>query len=160
MMNLQLLCVGKLKEKYLQQGCNEYCKRIQSYAKLSIIEIAEEKAHEPITDAEKEYILQQEAKRIEKKLKPGTYRIALAIEGQKLSSPQFAQKIDQLTSYGQSHLTFIIGSSYGLSSQILKQADFKLSFSPMTFPHQLMRLILLEQIYRACKLNRGETYHK
>lgn len=159
-MNLQLLCLGKCRDKYLQLGCAEFSKRIQPYAKLSITEIAEEKAQEPLSTAEQENLLHQEAHRIQKYIKPQTFLIALAIDGKTMSSEQFAHKLDGLVSYGQSHLTFVIGSSYGLSSYILKQADLLLSFSQMTFPHQLMRLILLEQIYRTCKINRGEIYHK
>lgn len=159
-MNLQLLCVGKLKEKYLRQGCDEYIKRIQPYAKLSIVEISEEKSQEPLSRNEKATLLQKEARRIEKHIHPNTYLIALAIEGKTFASEQLAKKIDQLTTYGQNHLTFVIGGSYGLSPELLQRANLQLSFSPLTFPHQLMRLILLEQIYRICKINRGETYHK
>lgn len=159
-MNLQLLCVGKLKEKYLRQGCDEYIKRIQPYAKLSIVEVPEEKTQEPISSNEKYNILQKESQRMKKHIHPNTYLIALAIEGKSFSSEKLAQKIDRLTTYGQNHLTFVIGSSYGLSTEILHLAHLQLSFSPMTFPHQLMRLILLEQIYRICKINRRETYHK
>ncbi len=159
-MKIQIICVGKLKEKFLIQGCNEYNKRITPYAKISVIELAEEVRKEPLSPAEIDQLLTKEAKRIEQCLLPNSYKIALAIEGKQMSSTQLAQQLHRLTLYGQSHLTFIIGSSYGLSSRILSQADLLLSFSPMTFPHQLMRLILLEQIYRAFKINRGEIYHK
>lgn len=159
-MNLQLLCVGKLKENYLIQGCKEYIKRLQPYAKLSVVELAEEIGRDPLSSTEKESLLTKEANRIERYFQKNTYKIALAIEGKQLSSIQLAQRLNQLTIHGHSHFTFIIGSSYGLSSRILSQVDLQLSFSSMTFPHQLMRLIVLEQIYRAFKINRGETYHK
>jgi 23S rRNA (pseudouridine1915-N3)-methyltransferase len=158
--NLQLLCIGKCKEKYLQQGCAEFSKRIQPYAKLTIVELAEEKAPEMLSAAERAQLLEREAARLTKRIKPDSYVIALAIVGEQLSSPQLADKLAQLATHGRSHFTFIIGSSYGLAPQITQQADFQLSFSALTFPHQLMRLILLEQLYRACKINRGETYHK
>jgi len=159
-MKIQILCIGKLKEKYLIQGCNEYIKRLTPYAKCSIIEVAEEPGKDPVSETEREQILTKEADRILSRLQTDSYVIALAIEGKQFSSTQLAQKIEQLMTHGQSHFTFIIGSTYGLSAKILSQADLLLSFSPMTFPHQLMRLILLEQIYRILKINRGETYHK
>lgn len=159
-MKIQLLCVGKLKEKYLIQGCQEYMKRLTPYAKCTITELAEEPGRDPVSTAEREQILANEAKRILPHLKMNTYTIALAIEGKQFSSMQLARKIDQLMIQGYSHFTFIIGSTYGLSPSVLSQADLLLSFSPMTFPHQLMRLLLLEQIYRIVKINRGETYHK
>lgn len=152
--------MGKLREKFLIQGCNKYIKRIMPYAKCSVIELAEEVGKEPLSSTEKEKLLIKEANRIERRLQTNTYKIALAIEGKLMSSIQLAHHLDQLTIHGHSHFTFIIGSSYGLSSQILSQADLLLSFSPMTFPHQFMRLILFEQIYRVCKINRGEVYHK
>lgn len=159
-MKIQILCIGKLKEKYLIQGCNEYIKRIKPYAKCSVIELAEEVGKEPLSPKEKNLLLAKEANRIQQRLHPNTYTIALAIEGKQMSSEQLARHLYQRTIHGQSHFTFLIGSSYGLSAQVLSQAELVLSFSPMTFPHQLMRLILLEQIYRICKINRGETYHK
>jgi len=159
-MKIQLICVGKLKEKYLVQGCNEYLKRLKPYAKCSVVEITEETGRDPVSTAERKQILKKEADRILTRLPNNTYTIALAIEGNQLSSTQLAQKMDQLLLNGQSHFTFIIGGSYGLANEVLSQADFLLSLSPMTFPHQLARLLLLEQIYRAIKINRGETYHK
>lgn len=159
-MKIHLICVGKLKEKYLVQGCNEYQKRLTPYAKCSIIEVAEEMGKDPVSKAEREQILKKEADRILSRLHANTYTIALAIEGTQFSSTQLAHKIDRLMLAGHSHFTFIIGSTYGLATEVLTQADLLLSFSPMTFPHQLMRLLLLEQIYRVIKINRGETYHK
>jgi 23S rRNA (pseudouridine1915-N3)-methyltransferase len=159
-MKIEVIAVGKLKEKYLQQACSEYLKRLKPYAKVEVIEVAEEKAVDPVHEAEIEQILTKEGERIMRHLSPDAYTIALAIEGKALSSPAFAEKIDRLATYGKSHLHFIIGGSYGLSPQVIASADLSLSFSSMTFPHQLIRLFLLEQIYRAFKINRGETYHK
>lgn len=155
-----MITVGKLKEKYLRQAADEYLKRLTSYAKIEVIEVAEEKAQEPVHDAEISQILEKEGERILQKVHPDSYLFALAIEGKSLSSPAFADKLEQLVTYGQSHITFVIGGSYGLSPAVLKRADFHLSFSAMTFPHQLIRIFLLEQIYRACKINRNEAYHK
>lgn len=153
-MNIQLLSIGKLKERYWQQACAEYAKRLQAYAKLKIVEIPEAKG------ASKDRILKKEGERLLTKLAKDTYLIVLAIDGQSFSSPAFAEHLQQLTTYGTSHLTFVIGGSYGLAKEVISRADLKLSFSNMTFPHQLMRVILLEQIYRACTINRGEVYHK
>jgi 23S rRNA (pseudouridine1915-N3)-methyltransferase len=160
LLRIQIIAIGKLKEKFLRAACDEYLKRLQSYAKVEVIEIAEEKGQDPVSDLEVQQILQKEGERILKALAQDSYVIPLAIDGKSLSSIQFAKKLDKLTTYGQSHITFIIGGSYGLSSDVLNRADLKLSFSAMTFPHQLIRVFLLEQIYRACKINRNETYHK
>lgn len=159
-MNIHLITVGKLKEKYLKQACEEYLKRLTPYAKVDVVEVNEEKAQDPVREAEAAQIKQREGERIAKKLPPDAFVIALAIEGKSLSSPAFAKKLEQLSTYGQSHIAFIIGGSYGIAPEILKRADLLLSFSAMTFPHQLMRVFLLEQIYRAFKIIRGEPYHK
>ncbi|GGE05853.1 ribosomal RNA large subunit methyltransferase H [Marinithermofilum abyssi] len=159
-MRIHLLAVGKIKEKYLAQGIREYLKRLQPYAKTEIIEIAEEKGQEPLSESELEHIKQKEGERILNRISPQSHVIALAIQGSPLSSEELAQQMEQLATFGTSHLTFIIGGSYGLSPDVLKRADQLLSFSRMTFPHQLMRLILLEQVYRAFKIIRGESYHK
>lgn len=159
-MNIQIIAVGKLKEKYLKQGIDEYFKRLSSYAKVDIVELPDEKAPEQASPQEMEQIKNKEGERILAKLPPDAYAIALAIEGNMKSSEEFAQSLDRLATYGKSKIAFIIGGSLGLSSAVLKRADEKLSFSKMTFPHQLMRLILLEQIYRAFRINRGEPYHK
>ena len=159
-MNITILAVGKLKEKYLQAGCAEYIKRMSSYAKLKVIEVADEKDTGATSEAEEKIILQKETERLLPHLKKDTYLIALAIEGKQLSSEELSEKIFDLALEGKSDLTFVIGGSLGLSNELLARADFKLSFSKMTFPHQLMRMILLEQIYRAFKINRGEPYHK
>ncbi|MBA4494085.1 23S rRNA (pseudouridine(1915)-N(3))-methyltransferase RlmH [Paenactinomyces guangxiensis] len=159
-MRIQIISIGKLKEKYLRQAAEEYLKRLRSYARVELVELAEEKAQEPIYDAEIAQILSKEGERILRQVHPDSYLIALAIEGKSFSSPAFAGQLQQLITYGKSHITFVIGGSYGLSPEVLKRADLQLSFSKMTFPHQLIRIFLLEQIYRACKINRGETYHK
>ena len=159
-MHIQLLTVGKLKEKYLKQAIAEYEKRLGSYAKLHTVEVAEEHAPDNLNDKEAEQVKQREGKRLLKHMKDDHYIIALAIEGKALSSEQFAAHLDQLMTYGKSHVTFVIGGSLGLSDDVLRRADLQLSFSRMTFPHQLMRLILLEQSYRGFRIIRGEPYHK
>lgn len=159
-MHITIIAIGKLKEKYLREGINEYLKRLQSYAKVEIIELADEKEPYNASTAEEKQIKIKEGERIKAKIKPDSYLIALAIEGKQFTSPALAQKIDSLSSAGNSHLTFVIGGSLGLSDEILKSADLLLSFSELTFPHQLMRLILLEQIYRSFRIIKGEPYHK
>jgi len=159
-MKISVITVGKLKEKYLKQGIDEYLKRLSTYAKVEIIEVADEKAPEHLSEAEMEEVKWKEGQRILSKLSEDTYVITLEISGRMLSSEQLAAKIDELSTYGKSKLAFIIGGSLGLSKEVQKQSDLALSFSKMTFPHQLMRLILLEQIYRAYRINRGEPYHK
>ncbi|GGE53576.1 ribosomal RNA large subunit methyltransferase H [Pullulanibacillus camelliae] len=159
-MNITILTVGKLKEKYLKQGIEEYVKRLTPYAKVSIIEIPDQPAPENLSPADITAIKDEEGKKLLAKLSPDTYVISLAILGKQLTSEQLAKELDQLATYGRSKIAFIIGGSNGLSDEILKRSDMQLSFSKMTFPHQLMRLILVEQVYRAFKINRGETYHK
>lgn len=159
-MKISIITVGKLKEKYLKQGIDEYLKRLSAYAKVEIIEVADEKAPEHLSEAEMEEVKWKEGERILSHLSEDTYIITLEISGRMLNSEQLAAKIDELSTYGKSKLAFIIGGSLGLSKEVQKQSDLALSFSKMTFPHQLMRLILLEQIYRAYRINRGEPYHK
>jgi 23S rRNA (pseudouridine1915-N3)-methyltransferase len=152
--------VGKLKEKYLTLGVGEYVKRLSRYCTLDIIELADEKTPDNASTAQDEMIKKKEGERILKALKEDSFCIALAIEGNMLSSEELAAKIDQLGISGTSHISFIIGGSLGLSEEVLKRADYKLSFSKMTFPHQLMRMILVEQIYRAYRINTNQPYHK
>ncbi|MDL0420373.1 23S rRNA (pseudouridine(1915)-N(3))-methyltransferase RlmH [Caldibacillus thermoamylovorans] len=159
-MKISIITVGKLKEKYLKQGIDEYLKRLSAYAKVEIIEVADEKAPEHLSEAEMEEVKWKEGERILSHLSKDTYIITLEISGRMLNSEQLAAKIDELGTYGKSKLAFIIGGSLGLSKQVQNRSDLALSFSKMTFPHQLMRLILLEQIYRAYRINRGEPYHK
>lgn len=159
-MNISIITVGKLKEKYLNLGIDEYTKRLSSYSKIEIIEVPDEKAPEILSDAEMLQVKKKEGERILAKVPTDAHVIALAIEGKQKSSEELADTIDKLGTYGKSKVTFIIGGSLGLSDEVLKRADDKLSFSKMTFPHQLMRLILVEQVYRAFRINRGEPYHK
>ncbi|TXC89588.1 23S rRNA (pseudouridine(1915)-N(3))-methyltransferase RlmH [Metabacillus litoralis] len=159
-MNISIITIGKLKEKYLKQGIDEYLKRLSAYAKLDIIELPDEKAPENLSETEMVIVKEKEGERILSKISDDTHVIALAIEGKMKTSEQLAKEIDQLATYGKSKIAFIIGGSLGLSQQVMKRANDTLSFSKMTFPHQLMRLILLEQVYRAFRINRGEPYHK
>ncbi|MPQ23480.1 23S rRNA (pseudouridine(1915)-N(3))-methyltransferase RlmH [Bacillus paralicheniformis] len=159
-MNISIVAIGKLKEKYLKQGIDEYIKRLSAYAKVDIIELPDEKAPENLSDQDMKIVKDKEGERILSKISPDAHVIALAIEGKMKSSEELADNMDRLATYGKSKVTFVIGGSLGLSDAILKRADEKLSFSRMTFPHQLMRLILLEQVYRAFRINRGEPYHK
>ncbi|KKK36842.1 50S rRNA methyltransferase [Mesobacillus campisalis] len=159
-MNLSIIAVGKLKEKYLKQGIEEYAKRLNSYAKLEMVEVPDEKAPEELSNLEMEQVKQKEGERILSKISSDVYVIALAINGKQKSSEELADSLDKLATYGKSKVAFVIGGSLGLSDEVLKRADEQLSFSRMTFPHQLMKLILVEQIYRAFRINRGEPYHK
>lgn len=159
-MKIQILCVGKLKEKYLKDGIAEYLKRLQRYAVVEIIEVADEQTPDNASEAEEAQIKAKEGQRLMKYIKDDTYLIALAIEGNMLTSEQLAAKFEKLALDGHSHITMVIGGSLGLDPAILKRADYLLSFSKMTFPHQLMRLILTEQIYRSYRIIKGEPYHK
>lgn len=159
-MNITIISVGKLKEKYLKQGIDEYSKRLLRYAKLKIIEVPDEKAPENLSKAEEELVKKKEGDEILKNIKDGTYVIALDLKGKMMSSEGLAEKLENLGVTGNSNVTFIIGGSLGLSEEVLKVADFSLCFSLMTFPHQLMKLILLEQIYRGFRIIKGEPYHK
>ena len=159
-MNISIFSVGKLKEKYLKQGIDEYLKRLGPYAKIEVIEVADEKAPENLSEVEMEQVKDKEGERILAKISDDTYVIILAIQGKMLTSEELAREIDQLATYGKSKIAFVIGGSLGLSKAVEKRADYALSFSKMTFPHQLMRLVLVEQIYRAFRINRNEPYHK
>ena len=159
-MRINIVCVGKIKEKYLKLGIDEFKKRLSKYCKLEIIELEDEKAPENLSDKEMLMIKEKEGKKILSKIKDNSYLIALAIDGKNLSSEELAETINKLGVRGVSNITFVIGGSLGLSDEVLSRADYKLSFSKMTFPHQLMRLILLEQVYRAYRINNGEPYHK
>lgn len=159
-MNISIVTVGKLKEKYLKQGIEEYLKRLGSYAKVDVIEVSDEKAPEELSETEMVQVKQKEGERILTKINQDTYVIALAINGKLKTSEELADSLDKLATYGKSKVAFVIGGSLGLSDEVLKRSDEQLSFSKMTFPHQLMRLILVEQIYRAFRINRGEPYHK
>jgi len=159
-MKITVVCVGKIKEKYLTMAIDEYSKRLSRYCKLEIIELPAEKTPDNASPAEELQIKKKEGERILKNIKDSAYVIALAIEGKMLSSEELADKMQQLGVNGESHLAFVIGGSLGLDSEVLDRADFKLSFSKMTFPHQVMRMILLEQVYRGYRIMSGEPYHK
>ena len=159
-MKITVLCVGKVKEKFFTDAIKEYSKRLSRYCKLEIVEAADEKTPDGASELVVNQIKEKEAERMEKYLPDSAYVIALAIEGKKLTSEKLAEKIDSLGISGTSHLVFLIGGSLGMSDRLLKRADYLLSFSDMTFPHQLMRVILLEQVYRSYRIIHGEPYHK
>ena len=159
-MQIQIIAAGKLKEKYLVQGIAEYAKRLSAYARLEIREVADEKAPDQLSPAEEERIKAAEGERILALIKPDAYVIALAIEGQLWTSEQLAAHLNELAAYGRSRVCFLIGGSLGLADTVLRRADLKLSFGRITLPHQLIRLVLTEQIYRAFKIMRGEPYHR
>ena len=154
------MTVGKVKEKYFRDAIAEYAKRLSRYCKLEIIEVADEKTPDKASETEEEQIKQKEADRILKNIREDSYCIALAIEGKKMDSVSLARNIECLGLNGKSNIVFVIGGSLGLHQSVLKRADEKLSFSDMTFPHQLMRVILLEQIYRSYRIINKEPYHK
>ncbi|ALX49583.1 23S rRNA (pseudouridine(1915)-N(3))-methyltransferase RlmH [Lentibacillus amyloliquefaciens] len=159
-MNITIIAVGKLKEKYLKQGIEEYLKRLGPYAKVQIKEVADEKAPENMSEAEIQNVKQKEGERILSQVNQDTYVITLEIDGKMLTSEKFAAKLDELATYGKSKIAFVIGGSVGISDDVEKRSDLALSFSKLTFPHQMMRMILLEQVYRAFRIMRGEPYHK
>lgn len=159
-MNITIVTVGKLKEKYLKMGIEEFTKRLGSYAKVNVVEVADEKAPESLSDADMEIVKKKEAERILAKVGPDTYVIALAIEGKMKTSEELAEDLESLMTYGRSKVAFVIGGSLGLHDSVIKRADELLSFSKMTFPHQMMKLILLEQVYRAFRIMKNEPYHK
>lgn len=159
-MNIQIITVGKLKEKYLVQGIAEYLKRLTAYAKVTIVEVPDEKAPEVLSDAEMKQVKDKEGVRILAKIPDDAHVIALAIDGKMKSSEEFAADLDKLATYGKSKVTFVIGGSLGLSEAVLKRSDEQISFGRLTLPHQLMRLVLVEQVYRAFRIVRGEPYHK
>lgn len=159
-MKITLITVGKIKEKYLKDAIAEYAKRLSKYCKLEIVEVADEKTPENASCVMEDSIREKEAERILKYVKDDAYIITLEIQGKQLTSEELAEKIDKLGIQGTSHIIFIIGGSIGLGEAVLKKSNFALSFSKMTFPHQLMRVILLEQVYRSYRIINGEPYHK
>jgi 23S rRNA (pseudouridine1915-N3)-methyltransferase len=158
--NISIVSVGKLKEKYLKQGIDEYLKRLGPYAKVDVIEVPDEKAPETLSDSEMNMVKDAEGERILAKIGQDVHVIAMAIEGKAVSSEDLADNLDKLATYGKSKVAFIIGGSLGLSEAVMKRANEKISFGKITYPHQLMKLVLVEQIYRAFRINRGEPYHK
>ena len=159
-MKISIVCVGKIKEKFYTQAIAEYVKRLSRYCNLNIIEVADEKTKEQATEHEIAIVKHKEGERILKSIREDSYVIALAINGKMFDSVELSEKIEKLGVLGTSHTYFVIGGSLGLSDQVLKRANFHLSFSKMTFPHQLMRVILLEQIYRSYRIMNHEPYHK
>ena len=159
-MNITIISVGKLKEKYLKMGIEEYVKRLGGYAKMELIEVPDEKAPEQLSEADMEIVKKKEGERILAKINDGTYVIALALDGKMKTSEEMAAGIDSLMTYGKSKVAFVIGGSLGLHKDVLNRADEKLCFGKMTLPHQLMKLVLVEQIYRSFRIIKGEPYHK
>jgi len=159
-LKISILCVGKIKEKFYSDAVAEYVKRLGRYCTLEIIEVQDEKTPDGAGEALENQIKDKEGERLLEKIKDQTYVIALAINGKKLSSEGLAEKIERLGVEGKGSVYFVIGGSLGLSNAVLKRSDMLLSFSDMTFPHQLMRVILLEQIYRSYRIISGEPYHK
>ena len=159
-MKISILCVGKIKEDFYRKAIAEYTKRLSRYCKLEIIEVADEKTPDSASEAVELQIKEKEGERLLKHIKEDTYVIALAIDGKMLDSVQLSKSVEQLGLTGKSNVAFVIGGSLGLADAVLKRANEKLSFSKMTFPHQLMRVILLEQVYRGYRIMHNEPYHK
>ncbi|MCT1540432.1 MULTISPECIES: 23S rRNA (pseudouridine(1915)-N(3))-methyltransferase RlmH [Lysinibacillus] len=159
-MNITIVSVGKLKEKYLKMGIDEYVKRLGGYAKMDLVEVPDEKAPEQLSEAEMDIVKKKEGERILAKISPDAYVIALAINGKMKTSEQMAADMESLMTYGKSKIAFVIGGSLGLHEDVIKRADEQQSFGKMTLPHQLMKLVLVEQIYRSFRIMKGEPYHK
>ena len=159
-MQIDILCVGKIKERFFRDALEEYKKRLSRYCRVTEIEVVDEKTPDEAGETEVRQIKEKEGTRLLSKIRESAYVIALAIDGKSLSSEELAEKLGSLAINGQSHLQFVIGGSLGLSPEVLSRADMKLSFSKITFPHQLMRVILAEQIYRSYRILRNEPYHK
>lgn len=159
-MKISIVCVGKIKEKFFRDAIDEYTKRLSRFCKLEIVEVADEKTPDGASEKLEEQIRVTEGERILKAVPDSAYMILLAIKGEELTSEALSDKISKLGVGGESHICFVIGGSLGTSEAVYKRADYKLSFSKMTFPHQLMRVVLLEQIYRSFKISAGEPYHK
>lgn len=160
MLSVHLICVGKLKEKFYLEACKEYQKRLGGYCKLTVTELAEEKLPQNPTQGQIDQALAREAQAIRGKLPAGATLVAMCVEGKERSSQELAKLVDQWAMGPGKHLVFVIGGSYGLDPSIKEQAWLRLSMSPMTFPHHLARVMLLEQIYRSFKINEGSSYHK
>ena len=159
-MRITIVCVGKVKEKYFTGAIDEYSKRLSRYCKLDIVEVPDEKTPDGASETVNLQIKEKEGRRILDKIPEDAYVLALAIEGKQPDSVELSQKIEKLGVRGESHIVFVIGGSLGLSSEVMKRANEAISFSRMTFPHQLMRVILLEQVYRAYRIMNHEPYHK
>lgn len=159
-MKITIIAVGKIKEKYLKEGINEYVKRLSRFCSLELIEVNDEQAPDNISNSQELQIKKKEGERIIKRVKEGSCLIVLDVKGEAQRSEEFADKLNSYFISGKSHITFVIGGSLGIDKEILDMADLRLSLSNLTFPHQLTRLILLEQIFRCYKIINGETYHK
>ena len=159
-MKIKIVAVGKLKEKYLKQGIDEYAKRLTKYCKFEIIEVPDEKAPETLSETEMIQLKEREGQKILSKIGEGDYVFALAINGKDYTSEEFADAIDKVTVAGKSTISFVIGGSLGLSPEVLKRSNQQISFGRVTYPHQLMRLILSEQVYRCFRIIHGHAYHK
>lgn len=159
-MKIKIITVGKIKEKYFVNAIKEYTKRLGAYCKIDAIEVSDEKCPEHLSHKEMLQVKEKEGDRILSKIKDGDYVIALAIEGKQLSSEDLADKLNSLALSGKSDIAFIIGGSLGLADKVMKRSNYQLSFSKMTFPHQLMKVILVEQVYRAFRIMNGHAYHK
>ena len=160
MIKIKIIALGRLKEKYLREAVDEYAKRLSAYAKLEIIEIEPERLSDDPSESETQAALKAEAEKIMKKLEPESFSVAMCIEGKQMESTEFSKLISDKINLGTGVFNFIIGSSCGLHESVKQRADLKFSFSKMTFPHQLFRIMLLEQVYRAFKINEGSKYHK
>lgn len=159
-MNIDIICIGSIKEKYWVDAIGEYTKRLRNYCKINVFEVKESPLPKNYSEKDEIAVKDAEGKSILNVINEQSYVVALDVKGKKFSSTEFAKKIDDLGISGKSRISFIIGGSLGLSKEVLDKADLRLSFSDMTFPHQMMRVILLEQIYRGFKINRNEIYHK
>lgn len=160
MVTVNIICIGSLKEQYWRDACAEYEKRLRPFCRFQVIQADEQRLPQNPSQAQIEACVSEEGKRLLAKLPRGAYSIAMCIEGRVLSSPQLAQKLEQAAVGGYSSIAIFIGGSWGLSGEVKQQADFRLSMSPMTFPHQLARVMLCEQLYRAFQISSGGKYHK
>ena len=160
MLNINILCVGKIKENYLKEAINEYSKRLSKYCNLNIIEVADEVVPNKLSDNVIEEIKNKEASKMLEQLKKETYLISLDLKGKQYTSEEFSQKIQDIAVQGNSSITFVIGGTLGIGKEVLDKSKEKICFSKMTFPHQLIRVFVLEQIFRAFKISSGETYHR
>lgn len=159
-MNIKIVAIGKIKEKFMKAAIDEYSKRLSRYCKLGIVELSDEKTPDNASIKEEEIIKDKEGARILSNIKENDYVIALDLNGKHITSEEFSRKIETLGVEGESNIVFLIGGSLGLSNNVIKRANFKVSFSKMTFPHQLFRIMLLEQVYRGFRIMKGEPYHK
>lgn len=159
-MKITIAAIGKLKERYLKDGISEYTKRISRFADIELVEVEDEHAPDSYSPAQEAQVKQREAERLLKRIKDSSYIVLLDLAGEQISSENFSAKLENIMLSGNSHITFIIGGSLGLDQSLISAANYRVCLSKMTFPHQLARLVLVEQIYRAFKILKGETYHK